>query len=143
MSTEIEVDPIDVMDISVREEALREDERFTASEKVCMAALDYHTALISTYFAACHGGVDGFKQQLLGFIDGRLASDMSSVISKKTNGELTTVDKAALAATEYKAQLSVDIAAAESALYSLLTLAVRWMEDDFDPLESRFMDDDL
>jgi hypothetical protein len=69
MSTEIEVDPIDVMDISERTEALMDDERFTMSEKVAMAALDYKSALSNDYFAAAHGGVDKFKNQLFTLVD--------------------------------------------------------------------------
>ena len=69
MSTEIEVDPIDVMDISERTEALMDDERFTMSEKVAMAALDYKAALSNDYFAAAHGGVDKFKHQLFTLVD--------------------------------------------------------------------------
>lgn len=69
MNNEIEVDPIDVMDISVRTEALMNDERFTMSEKVAMAALDYKNALSHDYFAAAHGGVDKFKCQLFTLVD--------------------------------------------------------------------------
>ncbi|MBQ4799882.1 hypothetical protein J8L73_12195 [Pseudoalteromonas sp. MMG006] len=69
MSTEIEVDPIDVMDISERTEALMDDERFTMSEKVAMAASDYKRALSHDYFAAAHGGVDKFKNQLFTLVD--------------------------------------------------------------------------
>lgn len=69
MSTEIEVDPIDVMDISERTEALMDYERFTMSEKVAMAALDYKAALSHDYFAAAHGGVDKFKDQLFTLVD--------------------------------------------------------------------------
>jgi len=69
MSNDIEVDPIDVMDVSERTEALMDDERFTMSEKVAMAALDYKTALSHDYFAAAHGGVDKFKDQLFTLVD--------------------------------------------------------------------------
>ena len=69
MSTQIEVDPIDVMDISVRTEALLDDERFTMSEKVALAASEYKSALSHDYFAAAHGGVDKFKNQLFTLVD--------------------------------------------------------------------------
>lgn len=69
MSTEVEVDPIDVMDISVRTEALMDDERFTMSEKVALAASEYKHALSHYYFAAAHGGVDKFKNQLFTLVD--------------------------------------------------------------------------
>lgn len=69
MNNDIEVDPIDVIDVSERTEALMDDERFTMSEKVAMAALDYKTALSHDYFAAAHGGVDKFKDQLFTLVD--------------------------------------------------------------------------
>tara|TARA_B100002049_G_C16069658_1_gene372139 strand:- start:1134 stop:1379 length:246 start_codon:yes stop_codon:yes gene_type:complete len=69
MNNEIEVDPIDVMDISVRTEALMNDERFTMSEKVALAASEYKHALSHDYFAAAHGGVDKFKNQLFTLVD--------------------------------------------------------------------------
>ncbi|MEZ7278416.1 hypothetical protein [Pseudoalteromonas sp. 68 DY56-GL68] len=69
MNNEIEVAPIDVMDISVRTEALMDDERFTMSEKVALAASEYKHALSHDYFAAAHGGVDKFKNQLFTLVD--------------------------------------------------------------------------
>ncbi len=69
MNNEIEIGPIDVMDIDVRTKALLDDERFTMSEKVAMAASEYKHALNHDYFAAAHGGVDKFKCQLFTLVD--------------------------------------------------------------------------
>lgn len=69
MSNDIEVDSIDVMDISKRTGSLLDDERFSLSEKVALAASEYKHALSNDYFAAAHGGVDKFKSQLFVLVD--------------------------------------------------------------------------
>jgi len=68
VSNEIQVDPIDKMDIAERTSALREDNR-PLPEIVCYAAADYQHALNSDYFAAAHGGVEKVQAQLFKLVN--------------------------------------------------------------------------
>tara|TARA_R110002124_G_scaffold80776_2_gene213532 strand:+ start:2462 stop:2890 length:429 start_codon:yes stop_codon:yes gene_type:complete len=108
MSTEIEVDPIDVMDISVLTDMLRQFDAFTLTDKVCQAVTEYWNAMHDPEYAARFGGIGGFLKHLLSFIDEWLASDIPNELSLKPASELTIAEQAALAAVEFKALLNAN-----------------------------------
>ncbi|NNG42768.1 hypothetical protein HJP15_07525 [Pseudoalteromonas sp. NEC-BIFX-2020_002] len=134
MSNEIEVDPIDVMDISVLTDMLRQFDAFTLTDKLCQAVAEYWEARYDPEYAARFGGIDGFLKHLLGFIDEWLASDIPNELSLKPDSELTIAEQAALAAVEFKALLNANGEAFHLKFTPLqmTDLAVRWHDSKWD-----------